>query len=537
VSLSTRIKVPLPEHGVIVTRSSRRHYVYKVVDTFRNAKGQPTNTRTMVGRLDEATGLLIPNDAYWQEYGPGPVEVLGEPDAVRAIGAEFLVTRVLDGLGVAGMLDQALGRAVAGQVTQAACYMARRGNVIDGIEDWVETSTLAGAPGLTSPSASRLFASIGHAQQMRFFKLWAAAQAKDSYLAYDVTSFSTRAEGIAQAEWGYNRDKEKIPQVNFGCYLNQSTGLPVFYTVYPGSILDKSHLVYMMAHNKDLGIHDATFVMDRGFATTANIGYLHSEHLPYLAGLDIRYKAARHAVDQVRADMVTMANRVGASVYARPVSGRFYGQTATLHVFYDPVLGEARRTDLERVVADDQAALAQLDQLTRKQAAHYRRYHRVDLTANGSFTFQPDQARIEAAAANAGFFTILTSTSLASREVLEVYKRRDAIEKGFDDLKNHVDMRRLRTWSDQTTEGKMFCAFIALIAVCEIQAKTGPVVKAARQSLGKKDILAEMDKIKIVDTDSGRRLINPATKLQRDILKAHGLTEDDLKTHAATPPA
>jgi hypothetical protein len=76
VALSGRIKVPLPGRGIIVSRNPKRPYVYKVLRTYRNAKGQPTNDCRSIGRLDAASGLLVPNDYYW-EACPGPaVETL-----------------------------------------------------------------------------------------------------------------------------------------------------------------------------------------------------------------------------------------------------------------------------------------------------------------------------------------------------------------------------------------------------------------------------------------------------------------------------
>jgi hypothetical protein len=533
MALSGRIKVPLPGRGIIVSHNPARPYVYKVLRTYRNAKGQPTNDCRSIGRLDPATGMLIPNDYYWQAYPTPPVEALPEPDSIRAIGSTFLVGRVLERLGVAGILQDALGPERARAALAVACYMARRGNVIDGITDWAQTSTLAGTPAPTPQSASRLFASITHPERMVFFRAWAAKRTAGGCLAYDVTSFSTYAEGLDAAEWGHNRDGDKLPQINYACYLDQATGLPVFYLTYPGSIIDKSHLPSMMAYNTDLGIHDVTFVMDRGFATTKNIAYMHDKPYSYILAVETRYKTARQAVDQVRDTIGAMRNRLPGGVCAQGVKGRFWGQPGTLHVFRDPALAELRRAELERRVQADEDELRQLEELTDRQAEHYRRRRfQVTLNEDGTFEWARDLDRIDEAGADAGFFCLLTDTDLTSRQTLEIYRRRDAIEKGFDELKNHVDMKRLRTWSDETTEGKMFCAFLALVAVCEIQAKARPVLKASKQSVSKKGLLAEMDKIKVVQAPSGVRLVNPATKLQRDVLEAVALTEEDLRSYA-----
>jgi hypothetical protein len=535
MALPGRIKVPLPDRGIIVDRAGRHRYVYKVLRTYRNAKGQPTNDRRSIGRLDEPTGLLIPNDYYWQAYPAAPVEWLPAPDAVRAVGAVFLVSGVLERLGVTQILRDALGEERAAQVGQVACYMARRGNVIDGITDWLETSTLAGDPSLTPQGASVLFASITHAERMAFFRAWVAHRAAPAYLAYDVTSFSTYAQGLDDAEWGHNRDGDKLPQINFGCYLDQGSTLPVFYATYPGSIIDKSHLAHMMAHNQDLGVTGVTFVLDRGFASTANVAYLHEHKLRHILGVELRHKATRRAVDQVKDTIGSMRHRLDDGVYAQAVTGTFWGRKGTLHVYWDPALAERRRADLARTVQSEADALAQLPQLTKREAARHAARFTIDLRPDGTFDHTPDLDKIDAAARHAGSFAILTDTPLTSAEVLAVYRRKDTIEKGFDELKNHVDMKRLRTHSDDTTAGKMFCAFIALIATCRVQAAAGPVLKRSKQSISKKGLLAEMDKIKIVDAPHGLRLINPATKLQRDILHAAGLTQDDLTTYASQP--
>jgi hypothetical protein len=62
-----RQTVPLPESGIIVRRGGKYQYVYKVLCTYRNEKGQPSNDRKLIGRLD-AGGRLIPNDSYFDYF-------------------------------------------------------------------------------------------------------------------------------------------------------------------------------------------------------------------------------------------------------------------------------------------------------------------------------------------------------------------------------------------------------------------------------------------------------------------------------------
>ena len=119
---------------------------------------------------------------------------------------------------------------------------------------------------------------------------------------------------------------------------------------------------------------------------------------------------------------------------------------------------------------------------------------------------------------------------MTGAEALKAYRRKDSIEKAFDDIKNHQGMRRLRTHTDQTTDGKLFCAFIALIALSHIQERLGPQMR--KTSTSKKSVLAELDKLRVVEAALGLRLLNPATKTQRDILHALELAEDGLQAYA-----
>jgi transposase len=528
----------MPDDGIIIRRSGKYRYVYKVIDTFRNEKGQPTNTRVSIGRSDEESGMLIPNDKYWELYGEtfpasnetelyptlSPLPAAGF-ESVHSIGATFLIGRILDSLGIAEILQNKFGQVRASCISTAVAYMACRGNVFERVSDWCEGYTLHEPP-LSSPSASSLFSSITFSERMDFFRNWVSLQPEDEYYAYDVTSFSSYATGISDLEWGYNRDKEKVPQINLGCYLGQKSGLPAFYVTYPGSIVDKAHLPYMMAYNETLGINNVCFIGDRGFCTTANINFMHASRLLYLIGVEVGHKTVCAAIDKVRDDIVSVRNTVKLGVYARSVHGRFYGETSIMHVYYDPNIAERQRQDLYRRVEVQDETLRQLEQLTKKQAKYYRPYFDIKLEENGSFTYEQNHDKIDVAARNCGFYCLLTNAKFSSSEALDIYRRKDTIEKGFDDIKNYIGMKRLHTHSSSTTDGKMFCSFIALIAAIEMANKLSEFMK--KKSMSKEAVISELEKIRVVIMSDGRRLMNPLTKTQRTIFETFGLSQDDL---------
>lgn len=205
MALNSKIKVPMPTTGVITRNSGKYNYVYKVLKTYRNEKGQPTNDRICIGKLDTVSGMLIPNEKYYDYYPDTGVEVLPSYDSVRSVGTAFFFRHIFSNLGLTKILEDILGKKRAELAFTACLYMACRGNVMEHVLNFCEGFTLGEAP-LTSQSASSLFASITHDERMSFFKTWISQQQQSQYLAYDVTSFSSYAQGIADTEWGYNRD-------------------------------------------------------------------------------------------------------------------------------------------------------------------------------------------------------------------------------------------------------------------------------------------------------------------------------------------
>ena len=59
----------------------------------------------------------------------------------------------------------------------------------------------------------------------------------------------------------------------------------------------------------------------------------------------------------------------------------------------------------------------------------------------------------------------------SAEEALATYRNKDVVENCFDDLKNHLDMKRLRVHSAPAMDGRLFLQFLALIYVSSIRTR------------------------------------------------------------------
>ena len=60
--------VALPLKKVILKRIKGIAYVYYNESSFRNKKGQPSSIQVSIGRLDQTTGKLYPNQRYFDYF-------------------------------------------------------------------------------------------------------------------------------------------------------------------------------------------------------------------------------------------------------------------------------------------------------------------------------------------------------------------------------------------------------------------------------------------------------------------------------------
>ena len=132
----------------------------------------------------------------------------------------------------------------------------------------------------------------------------------------------------------------------------------------------------------------------------------------------------------------------------------------------------------------------------------------------------------------AGFCIFLTTDMSCSPEnLIRIYRGRDELEKNFCQLKNGLDFRRLRTHINETTEGKVFVGFLALILRTRLLAKVKGQTETKKFTLDK--VLLELKKIKTVTMSDRHRLVTPLTKTQKSILAALDIAHEALTNYVS----
>ena len=119
--------------------------------------------------------------------------------------------------------------------------------------------------------------------------------------------------------------------------------------------------------------------------------------------------------------------------------------------------------------------------------------------------------------------TIMLSSNdkLGKENILDLYRRKDHVEKQFDVLKNELDGDRLRVQSKEAMEGRLFVKFISMIIYSAITNNMKEKNLFAQYTI--KEMLSELKKLKIVTMNNGKYFLTETTKRQKEIFREFGV--------------
>ena len=260
-------------------------YVYHCISTYDKEKKQSYNKQVCIGKHD-ADGTFIPNARYREQH---KLSVSGERITVtsKVIGATHTLTAMAESAGLVRALRLSLGARRGAQALALAQYVLVRGNPLSYYGSWASSQKLpGGAKVLSSQDISKFLSSITIDEIEKCFSRWAAQFTSEDTLCMDLTGISSYSACKELVKYGYNRDRERLEQVNIIGLFSASRMLPVAVRMLPGNIADVTVLVKELVHFKHMGLAQPMLLLDKGFDSEANRKRLLDTRLKFLMMAD-----------------------------------------------------------------------------------------------------------------------------------------------------------------------------------------------------------------------------------------------------------
>jgi transposase len=328
---------------------------------------------------------------------------------------------------------------------------------------------------------------------------------------FDTTSIYFEGEG-GEALGQYGNSKDHRPdrkQLVIGVILDDS-GHPLCCEIWPGNTSDVKTLVPIVKRlKKRFRIGQVCIVSDRGMISDEVIKWLESKSWPYILGVRMRKqkevkekvlsRAGRYRLVNVNVNEAELKSsghrehfesesngngngdkKKGRKVKAKPplrvkevqIEGRRY------IVCFNIVQAQKEKDDRVEIL---KGLATQLERGGGKSLIGnkgYRKYVKIVGEGEGEGNgkgkgkgkgFEIDMEKVKSEARYDGKWVLRTNTNYDAAEVALKYKELWMVEQIFRSLKSLLETRPIYHRLDETISGHVFCSFLALVLIKELQ--------------------------------------------------------------------
>lgn len=522
MALYTEITVPLPKDTGYDIKSGNNLNRYIYLRTYRENKKLKHDV-LFIGRhiKDPETNIdcLIPNDNYFNHYnialpigenivskGPGRAKKINKNSTYNELdensklgfGLGIAIFAIAKQLHLQKILEKIFNPQLAIKIIGIAMYYLEKENAgLTDIEFFTTKQMCFTDKILTPDIAYEVFKNISEEQRANFFKLWTRLNKKGDIACYDVTSFSTYSTDLTGSEYGYNRDHEKLPQFNIGMFTNLRTHIPLAYECYNGSINDFTNFPYVIDKAKSWGLDkNILIVQDGGFADIKTLDFVIESGYDLLVGMpidktpkewNIKNKLKKWRTNPSESDLESLSkynfgtNTISGNESNIELSEKTKGR---LFMYWDLDSDNLNRSSMTTSIQAQKEQLKAKETISKQAALKYKKYFDIKINEDQTFSYSINQKKVKEKLMLCGCFALFCSQSnLKLEDGLFIYRKKDCVEKRFDDLKNDLMCERIRSHKRETCDGKIFVLFISLILMTELRNKLQSWITQHKSSL------------------------------------------------------
>ena len=224
--------------------------------------------------------------------------------------------------------------------------------------------------------------------------------------------------------------------------VQKSTGLPLFFELVPGNIVDVSTVMYITKLAQEHGCSIQYMIGDAGYCCPANIEKMILSGMEFMTRINPAYTAYADDINGHLSELDSPSTAV-----------RF--RNRLVHVLKIPTI-VGKNTDTGEDVSGFIFLCRDMQSKANKDSKLFAKKDISSMTAQ----------QIEEISARFGIFAIVTTRDLTSEELLPEYYIRQKIEQFFDFGKNYAKFLPVREHNMETIAGHMLLSFISSFLIC-----------------------------------------------------------------------
>jgi len=447
---------------VIEIRNKKNNvtYLYEDRHYWDPDKKQTRHKRRCIGKLDPVTSQRIYNPTYKQKMAEQNQDDTQVVPNFQALGLKRLELFVEETSTIKSDLLSLFAKEDVDQLLYLAWYLlctrrplsyaiyweAGKGGLYQCPEDWGAIRTL-----LERFDEEKL-------------RQWQSMHTEEQgYAVFNLCSVASYENHNPYLQYGYNRDSEALEQNTIILRTSFSEFLPTSFHLLSGTMLGVKTINAALSYlDADLS---TILMLNRRFFSPARIEQLVEQNKSFLVRVPSRQRWLDDLIAQHRKRITTgtlLADAQGRTVSSVRMDVPFIvGESVHVHLYYDELWRNNQRENLLSLLAQCKLEL-QNEELVEEHSRLYEAYFKVRRRGNGSLraSLVVDPLHVFEAS-HAGFWALVTNTDLSSQEALDMYEKRNAFERRFDNLLNFEDCQNLKVHSQGCYPGRVFLQLVS----------------------------------------------------------------------------
>ena len=556
--ISKLIPIPKTTSDFKIIPAKTGYVYYQSGYSWDSEKRQPKYERKCIGKKDDDNEtLMYPNKNYEKIFGlidpeidalrnklcSSELQEAGKFDCRMSFGQYFAVVNALKMVGAYEPLLRTYPRKfemIIGLVVHAIDAQNTTSQTFPG---WCFDHYCGMNRIVSDSEISKVYSELGKDKGSVnvFFTLYAKSYgekfpSKKRIVGFDSTNQNYSGKGIPMAMRGHPKLNVGLPDINTAMFVDEETGIPLWYEHFDGSVLDKTQTPYSMKKIIDLGYKKIFAMFDRGYYSEEDIAALDQlKNIEYGVlcpdGTDWVDELFRKHGSRIKDKQDCYIPE--ENVYGKRYSVTLFEKQYFAYLFYDSDRAEEERKTIHEIMAFFWEEASKRVRYTEKMQEHYAKRGIIvtkadkDLETGKNFTLYENTEMIQELLDRTGLFVMLSPVRLAPSEAIRIIRNRDKSEKAFQFLMEHFHLRTTYRHSNNSYRGLMFMAFIADIALASISYFERQILHASSAETIPR-LLLELNKYKIEKSNDGSwRPGFAMNKDQKVIFSKLGVTEDD----------
>jgi transposase len=289
-------------------------------------------------------------------------------------------------------------------------------------------------------------------------------------LFYDITSIALNGYRSTLAKIGY---PEFSPQINIGLCIEGKYGFPIFHEVFSGNFPQKKTLLQIAEKLKVFGRTGAVLVFDAGIADIKTIADVEDLGFGVISRMPMHEGLKKIALENLSSSVKDIVKLSGSKVYVKEIQKEKGKLLICSNEKLKVSIKEHRYDEVIEAIEKKKKGKPIKDGL--------KKY----LLKCGK-EWKIDYDKLEEAEKYDGIYVIYCSDiSMPKEKAVKAYFERDRIEKGFQTMKNVLNVKPLRFQLDKKIRAFVMLCHLAYLAATYIEAE-----------LKEKDLNYSFDKVK-----------------------------------------